>query len=113
MSEFSFVITTALTVFFAGLLSWILIIYVNYQLSKQVSAFVKGKTGWVYLFISLFSLVGAYFQLVLINFLANLFTGFGLGYAVGFGVGACAVGAVGSASISAYLFKNAHRSKAA
>ncbi len=64
MSESSFVIITALTVFFVGLLSWV-----------------------------------------------YLFTGFGLGYAVGFAVAACAMGAVGSAFISMYLLKSAHRSK--
>ena len=90
MSESSFVITAALTVFFVGLFSWFLIIYFNYRISKQISALVKGQKSLVF-----------------------LFTGFGLGYAAGFGAGACAFGAVGSAFISMYLFKSVHRSKVA
>lgn len=113
MSESSLQIAAALTVFFVGLLSWVLIIYLNYRLSKKVSALVKGKTALVFLFTGVFSLVFACIQFFVLNSVAKLFTGFGLGYAVGFGAGACALGAVGSALISTYLIKSGHRSKVA
>ncbi len=113
MSEYSFQIAGALTVFFVGLFSWVLIIYLNYRLSTRVWLLVKGKTALVFLFTGVLSVVFACIQLFVLNSVADLFTGFGLGHAVGFGAGACALGAVGSALISTYLIKSAHRSKVA
>jgi|GEM_PF-5494658 len=100
----SFEWKTILTVTVAGFFIWILILVGLVKVDRKLLSMKFGLLSIFLINLSL-SAAASVVQLVILNWLNNLFTGFGFGYAIGFAIGACALGAISSSVFATALAK--------
>lgn len=103
MTDNAYHLYVQLTVLIAGVASWSLFVWALVKLGRRISILSRANLGFVFLFNLALSLSFAVAQFAFLDWIADQFTGFGLGYVSAFAIAACTLGAFAASCYATFL----------